>query len=162
MAFDNFQKHCSKCEKGKPCGQYHLYLMTVDPRIWKSKRKAKFREKNEATYEEGMEMLYVGMSECVPRCRQSKHHNYRAGGEGRWTCYCGNHGKSNKYGGWWDKPSTVVKNYLKDGYGLLRPKLFRNLNPFPSKEAADAAEKQLANDLRELGYAAWAGHHDID
>ena len=106
MAFDNFQKHCSKCKKGEPCGQYHLYVMTVDPRIWKSKRKAKFREKNEATYEEGMEMLYVGMSECVPRCRQSKHHNYRAGGEGRWTCYCGNHGKRNKYGGWWDKPST--------------------------------------------------------
>jgi len=109
-----------------------------------------------------MEMLYVGMSECVPRCRQSKHHNYRSGGEGRWKCYCGNHSESNEYGGWWDKPSTVVKNYLKNGYGLLKPKLFKHLNPYPTKRDAEDAEARLAEDLRKRGFAAWAGHHDVD
>ena len=162
MGFENFQKHCSECKKGKPCGKYHVYVMTVDPHIWQSKRKAKFRKKNEVTYIQGMEMLYVGMSECTPRCRQSKHHNYRSDGKGRWTCYCGNHGETNEYGGWWDKPSTVVKNYLKNGYGLLKPKLFKHLNPYLTKNDAEDAEKLLANELRSRGFGVWAGHHDVD
>ena len=65
--FDDFQKHCTECEKGTPCGKYHVYVLTLDPKI--AVEKKRFRLANPDTYETG-EALYVGKTECVPRCRQ--------------------------------------------------------------------------------------------
>jgi hypothetical protein len=57
---------------------------------------------------------------------------------------------------------AFVKNYLKNGYGLLKPKLFKHLNPYLTKNDAEDAEKLLANELRSRGFGVWAGHHDVD
>ncbi len=162
MPFDDFQKHCKKCKKGKPCGQYHIYVLTVDPRLKKGKRKKKirFREINPDTYEDG-KPVYVGKCECTPRCRQSKHrnHNPHKKTECKWNCYCGKYKPTNIYNKYRDKPSSI-RNYLKGDYGYLQPKLFKHLNPFNTSEEAIKAEGKLATQLRKEGYAVWAGHHD--
>ena len=51
------------------------------------------------------------------------------------------------------KSSSVVKRY---GDRLL-PKLYEHLNPMPY-EAAVQMEKDLAEDLRNLGYTVTGGH----
>ena len=160
MPFDDFQKHCKKCKKGKPCGQFHVYVMTVDPRLKKGKRgkKVRFRKVNPDTYENGV-ALYVGKCECAPRCRQSKHRNYYSKKENEWSCYCGKYDSTNSYQQYRNDP-TSIHDFLKGEYGYLQPKHFRKLNPFKtSKQAADA-EEELAIDLRKNGFAVWAGHHD--
>ena len=55
-----------------------------------------------------------------------------------------------------------MKEYLKGGYGFLKPKLFKRLNPFDQSSEALEAEAALAVRLRQQGYAVWAGHHDND
>lgn len=160
MPFDDFQKHCRKCKKGKPCGQYHIYVLTVDPRLKKGKRKKKvrFREINPDTYEDG-KPVYVGKCECTPRCRQSKHRDYNPHKKTEWNCYCGKYKPTNIYNKFRDKPSSI-HDFLKGDYGYLQPKLFKNLNPFNTSEEAIKAEGKLATQLRKEGYAVWAGHHD--
>ena len=130
MPFDDFQKHCKKCKKGKPCGQFHVYVLTVDPRLKKGKRskKVRFRKVNPDTYENG-EALYVGKCECAPRCRQSKHRIYNSKKETKWSCYCGKYDSTNSYQQYRDAP-TSIHDFLKGEYGYLQPKHFRKLNPF--------------------------------
>ncbi|HIF45963.1 MAG TPA: hypothetical protein EYQ73_04095 [Candidatus Poseidoniales archaeon] len=160
MVFDDFQKHCSMCEKGKPCGKYHLYVLTIDPRlkVGKTSKKNRFRQVNPTTHEEG-EGLYVGKCECAPKCRQSKHRTYNPKKETLWTCYCGKYKSSNLYKKYRDNP-TSIHNFLKGEYGFLKPKLFKKLNPFETSAEAIEAEAKLAISLRENGYAVWAGDHD--
>lgn len=158
--FDDFQKHCTACEKGTPCGKYHVYVLTLDPRMrtGSTSKKKRFRRANPTTHSTGTP-VYVGKSECVPRCRQHKHQNYTDPSTSRWRCYCGQYAEGNKYVQFRDTP-TSVRNYLKGDYGYLIPKLFRGLNPFETSEEAEAAEGELAVALRDAGYAVWAGHHD--
>ena len=160
MVFDDFQKHCTLCKKGKPCGQYHVYVLSVDPRLKYGKRgkKARFRKINPDTHKDG-DPLYVGKSECVPKCRQSKHRNYNPKKASKWSCYCGNYESTNPYEKYRDQPSSIY-HFLRDGYGYLQPKYFRKLNPFKTSQEAEAAEEKLAISLRKEGFAVWAGHHD--
>ena len=156
--FDDFQKHCTECEKGTPCGKYHVYVLTLDPKI--AVEKKRFRLANPDTYETG-EALYVGKTECVPRCRQEKHRGFESFESSTWRCFCGLRSEINKYHPIRDRP-TKVKEYLKGGYGFLKPKLFKRLNPFDQSSEALEAEAALAVRLRQQGYAVWAGHHDND
>ena len=160
MAFDDFQKHCEECKKGKPCGQFHVYVMTVDPRLKVGKRskKVRFRKINPNTHQNG-EALYVGKCECSPRCRQSKHRNYDSKKTTRWSCYCGKYEYSNLYQQYRDTP-TSIHDFVKGEYGYLQPKRFKKLNPFKTSEDAEIAEEELAIQLRKDGFAVWAGHHD--
>ena len=160
MASDDFQKHCKKCKKGEPCGQFHVYVLTVDPRLKEGRRskKIRFRKVNPDTHENG-EPLYVGKCECSPRCRQSKHRNYDSNKSTKWYCYCGKYESTNSYHRYRDNP-TSIHDFLKGGYGYLQPKHFRKLNPFKTSEEAEIAEEKLAIQLRKDGYAVWAGHHD--
>jgi hypothetical protein len=52
------------------------------------------------------------------------------------------------------KASRVVKKYGKH----LRPRLYQRFNPLPTRDAALAMEKQLANSLRKKGFAVHGGH----
>jgi len=146
--FREFEKHCTQCQRGQPCGKSHLYVMIVDPTIMEKK---KFREAN-PDYVEGMPCFYVGKTEHVPRCRQSQHQGKQ---KGTWRCYCGKEGTTNTLE-FWHKPSTVVKDYTE---GFLKADLFRDWNPV-EPEVAEEREAELAAHLRKQGYGIWAGHHD--
>ncbi|MDW8469042.1 MAG: hypothetical protein RML56_08820 [Burkholderiales bacterium] len=78
-------------------------------------------------YREGMPCVYVGMTGLPPG---ERFQNHKAGV------------KANRY----------VRDY---GIGLL-PELYEFLNPMPF-EAAQEMEKDLAEELREKGYAVWQG-----
>lgn len=153
MPFDDFQKHCPKCKKGKPCGGYHIYAIRLEKSIWKKK---KFRKAN-PNYKEGRPCLYIGKTQHVARCRQSQHQSRRTGTDkDRWTCYCGKDSASNKYESFINNPSKFIRGHTK---GLLSPRHFRDWNPV-TKENATEVEQEVARTLRDLNYGVWAGHHD--
>ncbi|MDP9220704.1 MAG: hypothetical protein M3P23_09205 [Actinomycetota bacterium] len=52
------------------------------------------------------------------------------------------------------KASRYVKRYGK----FLRPRLYRSMNPMPSRDAALAAEAEVARRLRRRGYTVYGGH----
>ena len=148
MAFDNFEKHCPKCRKGKQCGDYHLYAMRLEKSILE---KQKFRDEY-PNYKECIPCLYVGKTEHVPRCRQSMHQSRRTGTEkDKWTCYCGLYPTRNHYHEFIHNPSNFVKGHTK---GLLSPWHFRDSNPVKMGDAKKA-EKKLAKELRFKGYGVW-------
>lgn len=146
--FREFEKHCTKCQRGKPCGKSHLYVMIVDPMIMEKK---KFRKAN-PDYVEGMACFYVGRTEHVPRCRQSWHQGKE---RGAWRCYCGKAAMENKFE-FKPKPAIVVKRYTE---GFLKADLFREWNLVEPDEAEER-EAELAAHLRKQGYGIWVGHHD--
>ena len=78
MSFDDFQRHCKKCKKGEPCGEYHVYVMELSKDVIDS---TKFRKVN-PNYKPGMDCVYVGKTAHHPRCRQSMHNNCKIG---NWT-----------------------------------------------------------------------------
>jgi len=44
-------------------------------------------------------------------------------------------------------------------YGVrLRPRLYRSHNPLPTREAAEAEERELGRRLRKRGYAVYGAH----
>ena len=150
MPFRDFQKHCTECKKGEPCGKHHLYVMKLDPSILE---KRKFRKAN-PNYVDGQPLYYVGMTKHHPRCRQSQHQNYSKEGNTKWTCYCQLRPGRHAYKWLGERPSSVVWGHTK---GHLRAK---PLAPWPDKESAEEAERELAEQLRQDGCGVWAGHHD--
>ena len=150
MAFRDYQKHCTECKYGEPCGKYHLYLMKLNPTI---KRKKRFKEAN-PDYVEGQPLYYVGKTKHHPRCRQSMHQTYKKTGHPKWQCYCQVSPGSNDFEGFWHNPSFFVRKHTK---GYLKSV---ELRPYSNTEAAARAERALANRLRKQGCGVWAGHHD--
>ncbi len=77
-------------------------------------------------------MVYVGVTALRPKERYAKHR------EGGITA------------------APIVREY---GVGLLES-LYRDRNPLPAKTEAEAleAEAELAEDLRDRGYAVWGEH----
>ena len=150
MAFRDYQKHCTECKYGEPCGKYHLYLMKLNPTI---KRKKRFKEAN-PDYVEGQPLYYVGKTKHHPRCRQSMHQTYNKTGHPKWQCYCQVSPGSNDFEGFWQNPSFFVRKHTK---GYLKSV---ELRPYSNTKAAAMAERALANRLRKQGFGVWAGHHD--
>jgi len=78
-------------------------------------------------YRPGMPCVYVGMTGLPPGERFQNH-----------------------------KAGVKANRYVRD-YGIaLLPELYEFLNPMPF-EAAETMEKELAEELREKGYAVWQG-----
>jgi len=78
-------------------------------------------------YRKGMPCVYVGMTGLPPGERFQNH-----------------------------KAGVKANRFVRDfGVGLL-PELFEYLNPMPF-EAAEKMEIELAQELREKGYAVWQG-----
>ena len=79
-----------------------------------------------------MPCVYVGVTALTPKRRYSKH---REGGI---------------------TSASIVRDY---GVGLLES-LYRDRNPLPAEteEEALAAEAELAEELRDRGYAVWGEH----
>ena len=148
--FRDFQKHCTACRQGQPCGLAHLYVIELDKSLWQAKKR--FRVANPLYDEEGgLAMLYVGKtSNHVPRCRQSQHQRYDFG---RWRCYCGSRDEENDYVVY-ELPSRFIRGHTK---GHFRPELFLDWNPV-AKDLAVEQEAELAKSLKERGFAVWAGH----
>tara|TARA_Y100001934_G_C11827383_1_gene528954 strand:- start:101 stop:595 length:495 start_codon:yes stop_codon:yes gene_type:complete len=151
MPFKDYQKHCTECKRGEPCGKYHLYVMKLHPSIWEKKR---FREVNPG-YIYGSPLYYVGKTKHHPRCRQSQHQNYSTERESKWKCYCQVNPGRHPYKGPWESPSRFVRGYT-DGYLLAEPR-----DPLPDSKSAENAERLLAEKLRRDGCGVWAGHHDM-
>ena len=153
--FDDFQKHCTACRKGQPCGDYHVYVMELDPGIAEIRW---FQDVN-PNYRSAMLCVYVGQTKHLPRCRQSSHmncppSNWRGR---RWSCYCEEDGPAERACKVSTRGSKKVGKYSRYA---LKPKLFKRLNPQPDQESSKAAERTLAESLRAQGYGVWAGHHD--
>ena len=52
------------------------------------------------------------------------------------------------------RAARIVRNY-----GVrLRPRLYRNYGPYPTREEAVAAEARLAEKLRRRGFCVFGGH----
>jgi ribosomal protein L37AE/L43A len=151
-SFQDFQKHCTACRQGEPCGQAHLYVIKLEKSIWAKKQR--FRDANpHYDVNRSRMMLYVGKtSDHVPRCRQSQHQRYE---HGTWVCYCGFADEQNAYS-FYHRPSPFIKGFTK---GHFRPELFRDWNPV-TRETVEQKEAELAKSLREQGYAVWSGHHE--
>ena len=149
MSFVDFQKHCMECEKGKPCGKYHIYVLTLQSEVasrdW-------FLEAN-PDYVDGRECLYVGMTSHLPKCRASQHQFCHVGNwEGKeYICYCSGKGelKACSIG---TRGSGKIGKYNKY---LLRKKLFRRHNPQNDQQSSKQAEESLAGALRRMGYGVW-------
>ena len=170
MPFDDFQKHCPECRKGAPCRKksgkpkHHLYVLKLrssilDHKDWKNVDKR---------YIEGKDCLYVGMSSHLPKCRASIHQNDVKGkdrSDMSYICYCKGIGKRKSFG----KFTNGSKKVRRWNTFTFKPKLFREIQDGagrnlgnPLQEGEDYLEKEeaLAEHLRDLGYAVWAGHHD--
>ena len=154
MAFNSYQKHCTKCKKSKPCSQRHIYVMELDSKVLELK---KFKETN-PNYEQGMPCVYVGKSIHHPKCRQSMHNNCKPGSwQGKkWTCYCKKKPGINE-ATLATRSSSVVGKYMT---GYLLPQLYKSVNPQRGPNNNSMAEEILAAELRSQGYGVWAGHHD--
>ena len=170
MAFDDFQKHCPECKKGEPCRnksgkvKHHLYVLKLKSSILDHKKWKNVDER----YSEEMDCLYVGISSHLPKCRASIHQNDVKGkdrSKKSYICYCGGTGKRTRFGKFTNGSRTVRPwNTF-----TFKPKLFREIqdddenywgNPLQEGEDYGKREDMLAEHLRDLGHAVWAGHHD--
>ncbi len=158
MAFGDFQKHCPKCKKGEPCGKRHLYVLELRDDILSRKNWKNVDER----HVDGMKCLYVGFSGHLPKCRASVHEHWVPGHfeETRigkaWRCYCSGKMELKLY----TKKTRASTTVFQDNKFTLIRRLFRHENPIKDDEDPDEREGQLAEHLRDLGYAVWAGHHD--
>ena len=169
MAFDDFQKHCPECKKGEPCRKesgrvkHHLYVLKLRSSI----REHKDWKNVDERYIEGEDCLYVGMSSHLPKCRASIHQN-DVKGEDRsdmsYICYCKGIGKRKSFG----KFTNGSKKVRRWNTFTFKPKLFKEIededgnylgNPIQEDEDPKDREGDLADHLRNLGYAVWAGEH---
>ena len=163
MGFDNFQKHCSECKKGEPCGKPHLYALELSKEISKEKW---FQDAN-PDYIKGMMCLYIGETSHLPKCRASAHmycqrKNKTWRGK-KYRCYCG--GEED----WSDctKGSRGAKDLVaRHNTFNLRPKFFKKIkdksgkklgNPIQNQKNRKKREEDLALHLRSLGYGIWYG-----
>ena len=158
MAFENFQKHCRNCKKGEPCGKPHLYVLELKDSILSRKDWKNIDER----YVEGKDCLYVGYSNHLPKCRASVHENWIPGPfvEARigktYLCYCSGEMNPKPY----TKKTRASTTVFPDNKFTLKRSLFRHHNPIKDNEDPEEKEGELAEKLRDLGYAVWAGHHD--
>ena len=158
MAFNDFQKHCRKCKKGEPCRKPHLYVLELRDTILSRKNWKNVDER----HVEDMKCLYVGYSGHLPKCRASVHQYWVPGHfeETRigktYLCYCSGEMEPKHY----TKKTRASTTVFQDNKFTLIRRLFRHENPIKDDEDPEKKEGQLAEDLRDLGYAVWAGHHD--
>jgi len=159
MAFENFQKHCRECRKGKPCGKPHLYALELDSAILEKKW---FKRVN-PDYVQGMMCLYVGQTGHLPKCRSSVHQNWVKGGwEKRkslnltYLCYCSGGMQKKKF----TKNTRASPKVKPFNTCFLKGGLFKSFNPVQENEDREETEADLAEYLRGKGYGVWAGHHD--
>ena len=170
----SISKHCTKCEKGKPCNKgkkndyHHVYVIELKDSIWEEK---KFRDRNENTYIEGKPLVYVGMTSHLPQCRRSQHFMDRRPKKNpnkeplQYDCYCKD-GKpkrkesklANGFSRWLRPHCTyrLLSKYYKPGpWGK---------NPQKSREDSEKAECRLADYLRSKGLGVWEGkrHENCD
>jgi len=68
MAFQDFQKHCTECAYGEPCGGGHVYVLSLRDGALQV---PKFRDRNPGI-EHGASLYLIGWTEHVPRCAGSQ------------------------------------------------------------------------------------------
>ena len=150
-AFQDFQKHCTLCKRGKPCGENHVYVLQLDTRIWENK--SRFKEEN-PNYKIGMDCLYVGRTGHLPKCRASMHVKCRKNvwSKKSFHCYCSGKKKMRKCS-CYSKASEFVAEY---NLYHLRGKLFKKHNPQYSRGESKKEEVELTEELRSKGYGVWS------
>jgi hypothetical protein len=157
---DRPDRHCTKCLPGRICGKYHVYVIELKKSVLKEKT---FLAKNKHL-PEGYKgrCFYVGQTAHVPECRYKQHvakESRRNRENGGFMCAC-----FSKESGEAtlrpfkprNSPGKFVNKYHKKGG--LKPVFYKELNPVgKTKKESEAAEKKLAQDLRNLGYAVHFG-----
>ena len=136
----------------KKSNKYCVYVIELKKTVWI--KEPGFRKKNphlKKAYDG--KCYYVGPTSHLPECRYKQHVSSRRDTPGnRFICGCFTEKpikreftKKNRSGRY------VAKYHIKGG---LRPVLFNKLNPVANtKEKAELAEKGLAQQLREQGFA---------
>jgi len=86
MTRDDFNKHCNRCNPGKPCKRRHVYAIELKPTVL---QEPKFIEQN-PNYAQGKPCVYVGKTSHHPLCRLDMHMNCGRDTwqDSNWTCYC--------------------------------------------------------------------------
>lgn len=110
--------------------QYYVYVVELSKKVFTEN--AKFRAVN-PQFNGVLECLYVGMTSKTPKERFLQHKT----------------GYRNKKG--YKLSSNIVEKYGT----YLRPSLYNDLNPIPSRTEALKMEEKLALYLRRQRYAVW-------
>ena len=136
----------------KKSNEYSVYVIELKKTIWI--KEAGFRKKNpHLTKEYNGKCYYVGQTSHQPECRYKQHVSKRRDTPGSmFICGCFTEKPRKREFTSKNKPGRFVKEYhMKGG---LRPIIYAQLNPVgETKEVAEIAEKSLAQQLRNQGFA---------
>ena len=136
----------------KKSNEYYVYAIELKKTIWI--KEAGFRKKNpHLTKEYNGKCYYVGQTSHQPECRYIQHVSKRRDMPGnKFNCGCFTENPIKREFSRKNRPGRFVKEYhIKGG---LRPFIYARLNPVgETKEAAEIAEKSLAQQLRDQGLA---------
>lgn len=131
---------------------YHVYAIHLDRDAMGERPPRVFRDRNEHIdwdypLHDGCEFYYVGQTAHTPECR-FKQHKQCYGRNIDFHCIC--RIKSHITG-----PRS---NRYARRYGLfLANSVFAHHNPIRTRRQSEALEKQLCDELRELGHCVWWG-----
>lgn len=144
--------HCKKCGPHKKCSKFHVYVVQLRKDVLLSKR---FLSQNSHVDPRKVrECFYVGETSHKPYCRFRQHQGWYKGDDS-YDCRC--------------EAKKITRPFRESGrrgrtkgswcagkYGIeLRPDLYGSLNPIFSLGEARMTEKDLAEKLRDQGYAVW-------
>jgi hypothetical protein len=142
-------KYCPLCGEKKSCGRHHVYAIELKPDVLKNRR---FRKS--AGVDETFEgrCFYVGQTSHQVACRFKQHKARRGGARSGYICRCKEGLEEFIEFTPFNRGNEFVKKYA---YPMgLREKYFRHLNPvYGGGEAAKSAERDLALELRNKGFA---------
>ena len=136
----------------KKSNKYCVYAIELKKTVWANE--VGFRKKNPHLTEEYNEKCYyVGQTSHLPECRYKQHVSKRRDTPGnKFICGCFTEKPIKREFTKKNRPGRFVRDYHMNGG--LRPILYRMLNPVGStKAAAELAEKSLAKQLRDQGFA---------
>jgi len=129
---------------------YYVYAIRLDRSAMGEKPPRAFRDQNwhmdwDYPLHEGCEYYYVGQTVHSPECRFEQHKTCH-GDFGAFKCIC-------------RLKKTIRKsrsNRYVRRFGLfLAPKFYAPFNPMRARKQAEQAEKDLSDQIRELGHCAF-------
>ncbi len=146
--------NCPQCTPESRCGNYHVYVIQLKAAVVGVPR---FKKANLGMTTQ-RPCFYVGSTKHKPQCRLNQHKRFFAGHDS-FECPCGS-GKKPRTRFFLNRgPRGKTRgNRFAGEFGLfLKSEIVADLNPLPTRAKAEALEKQLAEELRDLGHGVWQG-----
>ena len=147
---------CPQCEGERACGGYHVYVVELSEEVAGQGPFATMRPDPVR----GGGYYYVGSTRHAPACRLAQHQAF-ARGESGFECGCFGDGEPvwRVFVGQGEAgaPGGTRGNRWAGEFGIgLVWRRYRAWNPLPDRAAAEAKEREIAQDLRDAGHAAYS------